>query len=175
MRILAILLILMISFYQCKDKPNKGNKQSVTSKIDPGSISGELYSKLLEYQKKYPPSKSSAKNVLYVYEVFFKKQLPSDTILLISRSSEGVIANESEVVFGIYQDKNLLPTIVRDSKEFYSKNFLINTIRDSIQLQKFRPIAGKNYPESYPPVYTYTIKGRELLLKSVDTVWSIWE
>jgi hypothetical protein len=95
-------------------------------------------------------------------------------LLLIWRASDGVSANNNEQIWGVYKDDGLSPTVIRDSKDSYSKGFINRFVYDSSSLKEMEPIRGERYPESHPPPHVYKVAGTHLILKRIDTVWARW-
>lgn len=172
MRLLLTFLLLIV-LMACSDRnrhkePNKLGADNLTG------ISNELYSKLLEYQIKYPLPKNGTLSGLYVYVAsFFKKK--SDTLLIIWRTSEGVISLDDKILLGPYQGDSLMPTIIKDSKEHYGRNFINKELYDSAGLNKFKPLKEESYPETYPPIYTFLVNGVHLKFNRIDTIWKQWD
>ena len=146
----------------------------IGTRRDLKELNDELYNKLIDYQEKYPiPKKDLKLEALYVYDAFFYK-LKNDTFVLISRSPQGLNVANGDLIFGVYRDNNLLPTFIRDHWEFYSKKFLREIITDSASLKMFQPKPQIEYPESFPPLYTYKVEGTKLVLNKIDTIWDKW-
>jgi hypothetical protein len=165
-----LIILLLLALLACGDRKYKGNITEFVRK-DTVGLSRELISKLIEYQQLYPLPTTKE---MYVYIAsFFKKG--SDTLLLIWRSSEGVVAFEEQKLFGPYSDEKLYPTVIKDSKELYGRNFIIKQNYDSMKLNNFKPLKGHRYPESYPPNYTFLVKGNQLILNRIDTIWKHWD
>ena len=97
-----------------------------------------------------------------------------DTLLLIWRSSEGASAAKDGIIFGVYKDEKLLPTVILDTKEYYGKRFITEAVADTIELKKIEPDKKSNYPENFPPLYEFKVKGSDLILYSIDTVCAKW-
>src|SRR4051812_30767000 len=111
------ILLSALAFISCVEK--KGDSAVVNNEK---YFDTSLDRALLSYQKLYPlPTKTKKESEIYVYIAYFFKA-KDDTLVDIFRSSEGyrVLAGEQE--YGLYEDSSLAPTIIRDSKYFYSKN-----------------------------------------------------
>lgn len=171
MRLLQGLILFFLIANSCTEG-NKGKMAEEKNKFETNRLSKELLKVLTEYQKVYPFPKEGG-NSLNVYEVAFYKS-NNDTLVEIRRSSAGVEASFGQTLTGVYTDVNLLPVIVKDSAELYSKNFVLKPLRDTSALNRFRPLPAKTYPESYPPIYQYRIHGRSLFLQKIDTIWQTW-
>jgi hypothetical protein len=169
--VIRVFIFLSIVFFSsCGEKKNKIQNKEETY------FDESLNKELINYQKLYPiPAKEKGDEaVLYIYIVsFYKENL--DTIVLVKRASDGVGLHGWDLTMGIYQNKDLLPTIIRDSKDFYSKNLVNKIVVDSQSLNIFLPITGKDYPESFPPVYEYKLTNSKLIFSRIDTVWTKWQ
>jgi len=143
-----------------------------TNEIEKG-ISSQFYSELIKYQRQYPIPEA-AHNELYVFEAAFWKS-GRDTFLRLQRSGEGIRVNPDQMLLGIYQDSILAPTVIRDSKQFYSMNFVRRIKSDSVALRKYYPVPGRDYSETYPPVHVYRVIGNQIKFERVDTIWERWE
>jgi hypothetical protein len=125
---------------------------------------------LIDYQNKFPiPSlKDKERKRIYIYSANFWKN-KKDTLLVITRSSSGITPNIKG--FGIYEDKKLKPTFVTDENGLGNK-FILKKIMNIKEEFYWK---GENFPESFPPVYTYLVKNKELKFIKVDTIWKHWD
>ena len=127
---------------------------------------------LISYQKKFPiPNKKKQKDnrlKIYVYVVSFSKE-EGDTLFTITRSSSGIVQNTKG--FGIYQDDELKPTFIIDNNKLCSQFVLkkINVISNNFYWRE------KQFPESFTPLYTYSINKKVINLVKIDTIWKHWE
>ena len=115
-----------------------------------------------------PNLKNGEKKRIYVYSATFWKN-KKDTLLVITRSSSGIPPNIKG--FGIYEDNKLKPTFIVDQNNLGSQ-FVLKKIND---IKKDFYWHEKNFPESFPPVYTYKINNRKLGLIKIDTIWKHWD
>ena len=163
----SISLILLIS---CNEK-----RKFPVNSVKEIYFDTSLNNALLNYQKLFPiPDTSVDKDVKYIYVALFSK-IQQDTIVQIIRSGQGYKTIEDEIAYGIYENDSLAPTVIIDKKYFYSKELVKNVITDSQSLLSFRTIISKDYPENFPPLFTYKVKRNMLLLESVDTSWLKWD
>ncbi|HWJ29433.1 MAG TPA: hypothetical protein VNS32_23035 [Flavisolibacter sp.] len=153
------------------ESKKKGNNKVIRSEISQ-DFAQELYTVLLQYQKKYPLTEQKKKG-LYIYVADFFK-FKNDTILLLFQSPEGVRSSKDQIVLGVYEDEVLHRTAIRDAKQFYSKKLIKRILIDSLSLLHFKPDINKSYPENFPPVYYYKVVNDQLVLNKIDTVWSTW-
>jgi hypothetical protein len=122
---------------------------------------------LIEYQKKFPIP-SNANEGQYVFIAVFNK-INNDTTLLLSRSSAGLIKGLKG--YGVFEDKMMKPIFIYDEKK-YSKNFVFDTVSNR-NVDIF--YSNKSNKESYPPNFTYLVKGKEIRLLKIDTIWKRWD
>jgi hypothetical protein len=167
------LLIILLSF-ACWSSC-KGKEQTELIKTEK-RLGSTLLRELKNYQKKYPIPLYHGDNdpALYVYTAVFYK-FEQDTIVRIKRSSNGCSLSGWDLIFGVYQDSQLQPTIIKDSSAFFSKAFINNAVSDAQSLKEYVPDPEIDYPESFPPVYEYRVNGKNLVLRKIDTVWSKWK
>ena len=169
MRKLFILSSLLV-FISCVEKNENTGLVNSEKYFDTS-----LYRVLLNYQKLYPiPTNTKNEPEIYVYIASFYK-VKDDTTMNIIRSSQGYRSLEDTQAYGPYEDHSLAPTIINDSKYFYSKNFIKKVIIDTQSLKRFRPIRGVDYSETFPPVFEYKVSNRKLLLNRIDTGWKRWQ
>jgi|LakWasMe91_HOW11_FD_contig_111_19793_length_4434_multi_2_in_0_out_0_3 hypothetical protein len=153
-----VLIIVVSSFLSCSQDKEK-------------QLGDSLKTIVLDYQKKYPfkDYENNQKGKKYVYTVSFLKD-NNDTLVRICRSTNGVLPNEKG--FGIYKDDILKETFVYDDKQ-YSKNFILKEIKH-VDKSYYANMKGAFY-ESYPPMYSYKVKSKELNLIRIDTFWKHWD
>lgn len=168
-----ILIAIVFILLSCKEKKERKIINDAKQSVKSSGLSRELYNKLIEYQHFYPIQKVARTDLLKVYEAYFTKA-GKDTVLIISLHSDGVYALDNQILYGVYKDDNLAPTVIVDTKDFYSKNFVDSVVNDSNALNQLKPVKGESYPESFPPVYYFKVKGKYLMLTKIDTVWTRW-
>mgnify|MGYP001316437273 CR=1 FL=1 len=128
-----------------------------------------LYSKIKEYQSIYPIPDKNPKKRIFVYHVNFWKE-DNDTIVTIQRSSAGIAKDDKG--YGIFQSEEFKPTFIYD-EENLGKNFIFKKMPDKSR-DAFYWKKGAQ-PESFPPVYKYIVRNRDLKLMKIDTVWTKWD
>lgn len=134
------------------------------------ALDNDLKKIIINYQKIYPiPNEDNYKSNRFVYTLFFQVK-NKDTIFLLSRSANGLITEFNG--YGIFQDKVLKPTFIYDNKAF-SKNFVFERSKNDSANRFYLDL--KVFHEAYPPIYTYSIKNKELNLIKIDTIWSHWD
>ena len=74
--------------------------------------------------------------------------------------------------FGVYIDNILKPTIIYD-KDSLGQKFILKKVNKS--KEEYYWINKGNAPESFPPIYSYLVKDKKLILKKIDTVWKRWD
>lgn len=149
----TIIILIFFLLSNCSKKEN---------------IDEQLKKILIEYQEKFPIPSSNIEN--YVYVSNFKCDR-KDTIFTISRSSNGLIPKYKG--YGIFQDNQLKPTFIYDEKNF-SKNFVfVRVINNSAK--KYYLNLENGISESYPPIYTFLIRKKEIKLIKIDTIWRHWD
>lgn len=118
-------------------------------------MNNNLYTVLIEYQKKNP-FKETPENSIYVYEVYFYQ----DSTLSVTLSPIGVNLEERNL-YGIYKDESLKATYIVD-KSRIGKRFVKKYFQKDLKkfTQKGFVINDAMYPE-----YIYKIKGKNLILK----------
>ncbi|RUT69455.1 hypothetical protein D0817_16605 [Flavobacterium cupreum] len=130
---------------------------------------------ILNYQKEYPipqlTNKNEAGQAIYLYKVYFWKEM-RDTIVVLQRSSGGI--SKLDKGYGIYQDENLQPTFIYDDNNLGSR-FIKNKINDIEKNKRYYWLKGATPPENFPPVYKYKVINNELKLVKIDTVWQKWD
>jgi hypothetical protein len=152
---LVYIILISLSFFGC-------------SKND--ELSPNLRVVLLNYQKKFPfPTDNKSKSkCIFVYSAYFWKK-NQDTLLVLTRSSSGILPNLKG--FGIYRDDNLKPTFILDENKLGDR-FILKKINQ--EKEEFYWLE-KSFKEGFPPLYTYSIKNKELKLIAIDTVWKSWD
>lgn len=147
------LILLLFIFSSCNKKE---------------SLDENFKKNIIEYQKKFPiPSLRSND---YVYTAYFS-MIKKDTVCVLSRSSNGLMRGMKG--FGVFQDEILQPTFVYDD-DGLSKNFVHMRIINE-DAKKLYLNLKNGIRESYPPIYTFLIKNKEIKLIKIDTIWRNWD
>nr|WP_315239949.1 hypothetical protein [uncultured Flavobacterium sp.] len=134
------------------------------------TLDNNLKKIIIDYQKKYPiPNETNSKLNSFVYIAFFQVK-NNDTIFLLSRSANGLLPEFKG--YGIFQDKVLKPTFIYDSKEF-SKNFVFERLKNDSANEFYLNL--KVFNERFPPIYTYSVKNKNINLIKIDTIWNRWD
>jgi hypothetical protein len=172
MRIL--LFILTVVLCSCgqgnNSQSNPDNKKNNVLDF----MSEEMYTALVNYQKQYPLPKEKNDGDINLYEAFFYTK-DQDTFLLIKRTGAGSQVGNDQVLMGVFKDSQLLPTVIIDSKNNYSKNFITRNYIDSTSLNAVKPERGRDYSETFPPTCNFKVISHRLSLISCDTVWYNWK
>lgn len=129
-----------------------------------------LYNVLLDYQKTYPIPDKNPKKLIYIYKAYFWK-VNRDTVLEIQRSPAGI--NKLDKGFGVYIDDILKPTLIYD-KDSLGKEFILKKLINESKKQYYWINKG-NAPESFPPIYSYLVRDKKMILVKIDTVWKHWD
>jgi hypothetical protein len=167
MKLFFRLCAIVALFYNCNGSEKHGEKTDMQN-----LLSTSLYDVIVNYQKLYPINPKA--EAIPLYYISFNKQGTDDTIVTVSLSQSGLHLTDSEKVIAVYSDSMLKPTIIRESNELLSKDFIVPKKPDSFLLKKYLPRSDVDYPESFPPIYKYKVNGKQLIHISIDTVWSKW-
>lgn len=153
----ALILVFLTLFLSC-------NKENI--------LDNNLKKIIIEYQRKYPIPDSNMvgyKSKMYIYVVSFQV-VKKDTVLRLTRSSNGLLPDLKG--YGIFQDEVLKPTFIYDANEF-SRKFVFDRIKNN-SVDKYY-INPKVISEGQPPIYTYSVKNKNINLVKIDTFWNRWD
>ena len=160
MRTKSILLIIILSFLiSCNNNE---------------SLDNQFKKVIIDYQNKYPvpAGKEKTGKDIFIYSVNFKKN-GNDTIFEIKRTSSGIdsIISKRSGDGGIYEDKELLPTLIIDNDKLGTKYIF----KKNIKIDKKYYNRSESFNEGFTPIHTYKISNKNIELIKIDTVWKHWD
>jgi len=160
MRLKSILLVIILSFFiSCNNNE---------------SLDYQFKKVIIDYQNKYPipNGKEKTGKYIFIYSVKFKKN-GNDTILEIKRTSSGIdsIISKRSGDGGIYEDKELKPTLIIDNDKLGTKFIL----KKNIKIDKKYYNRSEIFNEGFTPIHTYKISNKNIELIKIDTVWKHWD
>jgi hypothetical protein len=156
--IFSVFVLLLLS---CDDKSKEVGLEK------------NFYTKIIDYQKKYPIPKvikEYQKGVIYVYLVECYKE-DNDTLITVGRFPAGI--SKSDTVYGVYKNEELQPTFIFDQSNLCDK--LITKKIENKNNDKFYRSDKSTFPESFPPIFKYKLKNNKLSLVKIDSVWLKWD
>jgi hypothetical protein len=138
------------------------------------SLDNQFKKVIIDYQNKYPIPTGKVKTgkYIFIYSVNFKKN-GNDTILEIKRTSSGIdsIISKRSGDGGIYEDKELKPTLIIDNYKLGTKFIL----KKNIKIDKKYYNCSEIFNEGFTPIHTYKISNKNIELIKIDTVWKHWD
>jgi len=160
MRLKSILLVIILWFFiSCNNNE---------------SLDYQFKKVIIDYQNKYPipNGKEKTGKYIFIYSVKFKKN-GNDTILEIKRTSSGIdsIISKRSGDGGIYEDKELKPTLIIDNDKLGTKFIL----KKNIKIDKKYYNRSEIFNEGFTPIHTYKISNKNIELIKIDTVWKHWD
>ncbi len=156
MRLKSILIVIFSFFISCSNNE---------------ILDSHLKKVIIDYQNKYPIPVGKEKYI-FIYSVNFKKN-GNDTILEIKRTSSGIdsIISKRSGDGGIYEDKELKPTLIIDNDKLGNKFILKKNTRIDNKFYN----RSKIFNEGFTPIHTYKISDKNIELIKIDTVWRHWD